>query len=541
MIYTFLQKIKKHKILLLSLVFFLFSSFTIRLFATPYTAPATLDPTCAPSAADCYVVISVTGVSGGQSVIGGTASGDDLTLTSTSNATKGNINFGTSTYDEVNNVMGIGTTTPATSGGQLEVAASGVNPMITITGYSNVGSEGPYLIGRRAAGTSSAPLPVEAGQQLLMVGGLGYYDGTPDAFTAVTTGGVGAFISFNAQNAWTTASQSTYMDFYTTIIGSTTPVKAMTLTNNGFIHTTNRIGINLANPTNTAYRLDVNESSTSASAFTASFKNTGNSANSKGLRIQSGLNDPSTGVASTLIDFQDGDGGAIGAITFLNNDTLYTSLSDRRLKENIVDTSLSLSDLMKVHIRDFNWKNDKNKKLSHGVIAQELAEVYPGAVSIPDPANPDGLWQVDYSRLSPLIIKAVQDQQIEILDLQLKSGYQFDSNTASSSIADLFMKFISNETDKVIGGIVTIKDAIIDKITAKEIKTDKLCVGETCITEEQFKQIFNNQNTIVPTTEIVPVVAPVDIAPIVETPTVVEIAPVVEPITAPGPVVEPVL
>ncbi len=44
---------------------------------------------------------------------GGEGAGDDLTLSSTSNATKGNINFGVnSTYDEVNDRLGIGTTTP---------------------------------------------------------------------------------------------------------------------------------------------------------------------------------------------------------------------------------------------------------------------------------------------------------------------------------------------------------------------------------------------------------------------------------------------
>ena len=52
------------------------------------------------------------GRSGGQTLNGGTAAGDDLTLRSTSNATKGNIFFGNSTYDEVNNYLGIGTTSP---------------------------------------------------------------------------------------------------------------------------------------------------------------------------------------------------------------------------------------------------------------------------------------------------------------------------------------------------------------------------------------------------------------------------------------------
>jgi len=53
------------------------------------------------------------GVSGGQSVIGGTAASNSLTLSSTSNATKGKILFGTSAYDEVNNRLGIGTASPS--------------------------------------------------------------------------------------------------------------------------------------------------------------------------------------------------------------------------------------------------------------------------------------------------------------------------------------------------------------------------------------------------------------------------------------------
>ena len=54
-----------------------------------------------------------TGVSGGQSVVGGTAASNSLTLSSTTNATKGKILFGTSAYDEVNNRLGIGTASPS--------------------------------------------------------------------------------------------------------------------------------------------------------------------------------------------------------------------------------------------------------------------------------------------------------------------------------------------------------------------------------------------------------------------------------------------
>ena len=55
------------------------------------------------------------GRSGGQIAIGGTASGDDLTLQSTAHATRGNIFFGTgglNTFDEVNSRWGIGIASP---------------------------------------------------------------------------------------------------------------------------------------------------------------------------------------------------------------------------------------------------------------------------------------------------------------------------------------------------------------------------------------------------------------------------------------------
>jgi len=59
------------------------------------------------------------GRTGGQTLISSIDSGGNLTLQSTAHATKGKILFGTSAYDEVNNRLGIGTTSPATT---LDVA-----------------------------------------------------------------------------------------------------------------------------------------------------------------------------------------------------------------------------------------------------------------------------------------------------------------------------------------------------------------------------------------------------------------------------------
>jgi hypothetical protein len=64
-----------------------------------------------------------TGVSGGQSVIGGTGAGDNLFLSSTTNTAKGKIVFGTSVYDETNNYLGLGYANPTNT---LHVGGTGL-------------------------------------------------------------------------------------------------------------------------------------------------------------------------------------------------------------------------------------------------------------------------------------------------------------------------------------------------------------------------------------------------------------------------------
>lgn len=82
-----------------------------------------------------------TGIAGSQSVIGGTAASETLTLSSTADATKGKILFGTSAYDEVNNRLGIGTASPST---RLEVRTDAL-------GTTQVTTAGLALVNETAA------------------------------------------------------------------------------------------------------------------------------------------------------------------------------------------------------------------------------------------------------------------------------------------------------------------------------------------------------------------------------------------------------
>jgi hypothetical protein len=108
----------------------------------------------------------------------------------------------------------------------------------------------------------------------------------------------------------------------------------------------------------------------------------------------------------------------IGSITQSGTTAvLYNLTSDQRLKENIVDAPSGNIDDVKV--RSFDWKSD-GSHVNYGFIAQELVTVAPYAVH--QPANPDEMMAVDYSKLVPMMIKEIQDLKAEVNQLKAKTG-----------------------------------------------------------------------------------------------------------------------
>lgn len=105
------------------------------------------------------------------------------------------------------------------------------------------------------------------------------------------------------------------------------------------------------------------------------------------------------------------NGSLVGHITRSTAGIAYNTASDRRLKENIDATRFSLKDLMKIEIKDYNFISDSTKARTTGVIAQELYKIYPDAVTVGGEDATENAWQVDYGKLTPLLVKALQDQQ----------------------------------------------------------------------------------------------------------------------------------
>ncbi|MBK8966653.1 MAG: tail fiber domain-containing protein [Lewinellaceae bacterium] len=132
-----------------------------------------------------------------------------------------------------------------------------------------------------------------------------------------------------------------------------------------------------------------------------------------GLYIRAGR-DQNNNANSLFLLFERPDATTIGAVRQTNaNNISYDNTSDIRLKTNIQPTRFSVADLMKIAVRDYEYKDEPGEVFT-GYLAQQLNEVFPNAVT---PGGRDAKtdpWMVDYSKLTPLLTKAVQDQQATI-------------------------------------------------------------------------------------------------------------------------------
>ena len=107
------------------------------------------------------------------------------------------------------------------------------------------------------------------------------------------------------------------------------------------------------------------------------------------------------------------DGTQRGWISVDTTGTTYGNLSDRRAKENFTPSPPALTKLENVEIVSFDWKEGGHTE--YGTVAQDLANTLPFAVTVGDNAEEIAKpWGVDYSKVVPVLIKAIQEQQVLI-------------------------------------------------------------------------------------------------------------------------------
>ena len=124
------------------------------------------------------------------------------------------------------------------------------------------------------------------------------------------------------------------------------------------------------------------------------------------------LNTLSSGSAITFA----ATGVTKGNIVIASAGTTYNTTSDRRLKENIQPIADATDKLMAMKPVTHTWIADPEADAVHGFIAQEMQEIVPEAIS--GDADSDEMMSMDYGRITPVLVAALQEATNEIKALK---------------------------------------------------------------------------------------------------------------------------
>jgi hypothetical protein len=135
--------------------------------------------------------------------------------------------------------------------------------------------------------------------------------------------------------------------------------------------------------------------------------------------------------------------GLSGAVAVLvdSNGQLGTSSSSRRYKEDIRDMGEASSDLMRLRPVTFRYKQpyaDGSKPVDYGLIAEEVAEVYPGLVARTSSGEVE---TVQYQKVNAMLLNEVQKQhrQIEEQD-QRAQAQQAEMSALKARLSELELR-----------------------------------------------------------------------------------------------------
>lgn len=225
-----------------------------------------------------------------------------------------------------------------------------------------------------------------------------------------------------------------------------------------------------------------------------------------------------------------------------------TDVSDASLKENIVSLNGSLDKLMKLNAISFNMIDDESKKKELGFTAQNVRDYFPDLVSIVDPEN--GTLGLNYVGLIAPIVQSIQEEHS--LNASTTIGLQLDlsannlltnantlamfgttinaldltnpstifvtdtlaidtevSSTISGVSSTVNNVNVTSTVDyikaKIAGGYSYLREFVavrvdavtgwFDQIFARKVNVkEQICIGDTCITQDQLKQILDKSN-----------------------------------------------
>jgi hypothetical protein len=215
------------------------------------------------------------------------------------------------------------------------------------------------ISGRRAEGTPTSPTAIISGANILNISARGY---TGVSYPRRSS------INFYASENWTTTANGTYMLLATTPNGSTNNTERIRIDNAG------KVGIGTTAPQ-------------------VQFHTT------EGVR------------------FATFAGGGTTTLSVDNTGNLART-SSIELKKDVIPITFGLNEILQIKPISFNWINtDKfGNENENGFIAEDVMSVIPNVVS----SDFHGLF-MDYTKLIPILTKAIQEQQtiIKVLEQRL--------------------------------------------------------------------------------------------------------------------------
>lgn len=186
---------------------------------------------------------------------------------------------------------------------------------------------------------------------------------------------------------------------------------------------------------------------------------------SSGLRIPGGVMIGATSTDSLIDDASNGSGSAT---LYVGNETIDTTVSDQRLKTNITNpTESALTFLSQFDIKAFEWLPENPRHdygaIPFGLLAQEVKTIAPQYIR--ETSNPEDYISVRFADLVPALISAVQEL----------------SETVGGGAAH-----VGNYVTGIYEGLVQFGRGIL----TPKVVTTELCVGDICVTEDDFRDVF---------------------------------------------------
>ncbi len=301
---------------------------------------------------------------------------------------------------------------PVTSGSSVGVIYKGSTNFLHSYGSFNI------FLGETAGNfTMTGYQNIGIGYQSLLRNTTGYRNTVLGGYTLNnnTTGDNNVGIGYLALSSNSTGSYNTVVGTFAlrnngtgyenTVIG----YQSLNVNSTGIINST--LGVNsLYNNTTGGYNTALGHSS----LFLNSTGNNNTAVGFNALYYTTGSNNTAVGYGAIVPNSSGDNQVRIGNafVSYAGVQVAWTITSDRKWKDNITKSNLGLGFISKLNPVSYTRKNDNNKKIEYGFIAQELEKVLKesgvenaGMITIDNNGN----YEFRYNDLFAPIVKAIQD------------------------------------------------------------------------------------------------------------------------------------